>query len=231
MKPSSFNSILEKYNKIYSKEFPYTTKFDTILSKFLLEQENLQPAEAQTPAPVSPETDINPPDSSKSSLPDKNLITNVKLLKIAVASLYTDIDDLAERYPKVDIIQMRNDLRELTTSTLNNFKILQLIYKIIKLSNPPEEIKDEEKFTEEEIKDYGSMTMLDLAQQALLIPKKELDSSITDLISQVTDKYKKIEALLNNNAADMSEISKMVEDATQKIQTIINQTDLTDATL
>jgi hypothetical protein len=226
MKPSSFNSILEKYNKIYSKEFPYTTKFNTVLSNFLLEQEEPTPA----PLPEQPVSQPQQPAAEKSQLPDKDLITNVKLIKIAIACLYTDIDSILDEHPEAR--KLRNRLQLLNpNSSMDNSEILKLIYAIIKMSNPPGDIKDQEQFSEEEIKDYGSVALLNLAYKAILTPKKDLDTTVSDMVADVTTDYKKISALLQSGATDMSEIEKMSEDITNKIQEIVSQTELTDASL
>jgi hypothetical protein len=243
MKPSSFNSILEKYNKIYSKEFPYTTKFDTVLSDFLLEQEASQvPAPTPSgppqqslepnlaPTPPSPSPDSSSSANKKTELPKEDLITNVKLIKISVACLYTDIDSILEKYPEAR--KMRNRLQMLNpNSSSDNAEILKLIYALIRKSNPPKNIKDEEEFTTDEIKDYGSVALLNLAYKAILTPKKDLDTTVSDMIADVTTDYKKIETLLQSGAADLMEIEKMSEDITNKIQEIVSQTELTDASL
>lgn len=232
MKPSSFNTILEKYNKIYSKDFPYSTKFDNVLSNFLLEQEDLTqlptaPIDQSVQPGVPPPPAVNISPEEQTGLPSKDLKIKVKMVETIMDCLNTDIDSLIKsREDAEEIRKIRSRLDDAKPdSSSDSVEIMSLISKILEKNKA---IKNKEFFAPQEIEEYEDTHLIKLAHNALLTSKEDLDNSVSHLKSEANEKLLEIKGIIESGNPDFSKIEKLTDEALSKLEEIISGIVVTD---
>lgn len=197
--------------------------FYKLINRVLKEQETQQPENPQQPAIQQQNSRENslikkPEDSA---LPSLDELIYVKLIKIAVASLFTEVEEILQK--NVDLRSVVKKLKSYRpvnpTSAIPALKIIQYFIKLG--GNPVEDI-----FGVEELDFATQSVLINLIINCLFSSKKELensDPSISSLISKVASDYNLLSRIKDS---DPETSVKTADEIKSNIEKILSTTTL-----